>query len=126
MIEKTADSLLLSKHSIQFSAFFLLLSDMAVKMIVKVIFMHLLGKLETCCIPIKESSGPFLGLLDLIDGKFNLFCKVQLFWEGHTHLKKNPQLYLTFDDFTNLETTYECTIFFMQVNAFNYSDVLWI
>ena len=27
MIEKTADSLLLSKHSIQFSALFLLLSD---------------------------------------------------------------------------------------------------
>ena len=48
-------------------------------MIFKVIFMRLLGKLETCCIPIKESNGPFLGLLDLIDGKFHPFCKVQLF-----------------------------------------------
>ena len=31
MIEKTADSLLLSKHSIQFSALFLLLSDLGLK-----------------------------------------------------------------------------------------------
>ena len=67
-------------------------------MLVKVIFMSLLGKLETCCIPIKESNGPFLGLLDLIDGKFHPFCKVQLFWEDHT-FEKNLPFYLTFDDF---------------------------
>ena len=73
--------------------------DLFSSVIVKVIFMHLLGKLETCCIPIKESNGPFLGLLDLIDGKFHPLCKVQLFCEGHTHLKKIPQFYLTFDDF---------------------------